>query len=93
MVTEFGGEGILGQRSLALAPYTEDYQAELITRHVSEILKREWVAGFFLWLFMDYECASIGIRAINAKGLVDEFRRPKLAFNALKQLLEREGAR
>jgi beta-glucuronidase len=92
MVTEFGAEGIPGQRSLSLAPWTEDYQAELIVRHVSEILKRDWVAGFFLWLFMDYECASIGIRGINAKGLVDEFRRPKLAFNALKRLLEEAAA-
>jgi beta-glucuronidase len=88
MVTEFGAEGILGQRALTLAPWTEDYQAELLARHMTEILKRDCVAGFFLWLFIDYECASIGIRALNAKGLVDEYRRPKLSFNVVKNLLE-----
>ena len=87
LVTEFGAEGILGQRNLAMHPWTEDYQAELICRHIREIQARPWMAGFVLWLFIDYECASIGIRGINAKGLVDEFRRPKLAFNAVRQLL------
>lgn len=86
-VTEFGGEGILGQRDLTMAPWTEDYQAALITRHMRAILEREHIAGFFLWLFADYQCASIGIRAINAKGLVDEHRRPKLAFDAVRSLL------
>lgn len=90
LVTEFGAEGILGQRNLAMHPWTEDYQAELICRHIREIQSRPWMAGFILWLFIDYECASIGIRGINAKGLVDEFRRPKLAFNAVRHLLLKE---
>lgn len=88
VVTEFGAEGILGQRSLEMHPWTEDYQAELLCRHLRAILDRPYVAGFFLWLFIDYEAASISIRAINAKGLVDEYRRPKLAFNEVKRLLE-----
>jgi beta-glucuronidase len=88
LVTEFGAEGILGQRSLEMHPWTEDYQSELICRHIREILKRDWVAGFFLWLFIDYEAASITIRGINAKGLVDEYRRPKLAFNEVRALLQ-----
>ncbi len=87
MVTEFGAEGILGQRSLEMHPWTEDYQSELLCRHIRAILDREWVAGFFLWLFIDYEAASISIRGINAKGLVDEYRRPKLAFDTVKALL------
>jgi beta-glucuronidase len=87
LVTEFGAEGIPGHRSLTLEPWTEDYQAELLSRHVSAILDRPQMAGFFLWLFMDYECASIGILGINSKGLVDPWRRPKLAFNAIKALL------
>lgn len=92
LVSEFGGEGILGQRSLTMAPWTEDYQAEILCRHVLEILRRPHMAGFLLWLFADYECASIGIRALNAKGLVDEFRRPKLAFNRIKALLEEHAS-
>lgn len=91
VVTEFGGEGILGERSLAMHPWTEDYQAELICHHIRAILERPDVAGFVLWLFADYECASIGIRGINAKGLVDEHRRPKLAFNMVRDLLARHA--
>lgn len=87
LVTEVGAEGILGARSLEMHPWTEDYQAELLCAHLRQILDRDFVAGFFIWLFIDYECGSIGIRGINAKGLVDEFRRPKLAFNQVKALL------
>jgi beta-glucuronidase len=89
VVTEFGGEGILGERSLAMHPWTEDYQSELICHHIRAVMDRPAIAGFVLWLFADYECASIGIRGINAKGLVDEHRRPKLAFNAVRDLLAR----
>lgn len=93
MVTEFGAEGILGQRSLEMHPWTEDYQSHLVCSHIRTILDRPWVAGFFLWLFIDYEAASITIRGINAKGLVDEHRRPKLAFDAVKALLESHASR
>lgn len=87
LLTEFGAEGIPGHRSLTLEPWTEDYQAELLCRHIGAVLDRPQLAGFFLWLFMDYECASIGILGINSKGLVSPERRPKLAFNAVKKLL------
>jgi len=87
LVTEFGAEGIPGHRSLTMEPWTEDYQSELLVRHIRAILDRPAMAGFFLWLFMDYECASIGILGINSKGLVTPERRPKLAFNTVKALL------
>jgi len=89
IITEFGAEATPGQRSLQLTKYSEDFQSELLCRHIHEILKRKNVAGFFIWLFFDYEGSSISIAGINAKGLVDLHRRPKLAFNMVKGLLER----
>jgi beta-glucuronidase len=88
ILSEFGAEGILGQRSLTMEKWTEDYQAELICHHVQAVLDRDYMAGFLIWLFVDYEASSIGIRGINAKGLVDEFRRPKLAYDKLQTLLK-----
>ena len=88
MVTEFGAEGILGERSLTMAPWTEDFQTRLLERHIAHMLSRDDLAGFFLWLFIDYECSSIGIRGINAKGLVDMHRRPKLAYDVIRALLQ-----
>jgi beta-glucuronidase len=87
LVTEFGAESTPGQRSLTMEHYSEDYQAELLAYHIGEILRRDYIAGFFMWLFIDYECASIGISGINAKGLLDPYRRPKLAYNRVRQLL------
>lgn len=88
LVTEFGGESTPGQRSLTMEHYSEDYQAELITLQMKTILERDYIAGFFMWLFVDYQCASIGISGINSKGLVDQYRRPKLSYNQVRHLLK-----
>lgn len=87
VLTEFGAEGIPGSRSMTMEPWTEDYQAALLCRHIDAVLERDDMAGFFIWLFADYECASIGIRGINAKGLVGPDRKPKKAFDAVRGLL------
>jgi hypothetical protein len=71
--------------------YSEDFQAELLCRHIREILKRDEVSGFFLWLFFDYEGSSISISGINAKGIVDLNRNPKLAFNMIKNIIKAEN--
>ena len=91
MVTEFGAEGIPGCRSWTLEPWTEDYQAALVGRHLKTILARPWLSGFFIWLFADYECSSIGIIGINSKGLVDGDRRPKPVFETVRRLLNPEA--
>jgi len=87
IVSEFGAEASAGARSLTLPHYSEDYQAELICRQIKEILKRDSISGFFIWLFADYECSSISISGINAKGIVDSHRNPKLAFNLVRNIL------
>ena len=87
IVTEFGAEGIPGCRSWTMEPWTEDYQSALVARHLRTILAREWICGFFIWLFADYECSSIGIIGINSKGLVDGYRRPKPVFETVRRIL------
>ena len=56
-----------------------------------EIIRKSFyvpLSGFFLWLFFDYEGSSISISGINAKGIVDLNRNPKLAFNMIKNILK-----
>jgi beta-glucuronidase len=91
IVSEFGAEATSGVRSLSMPHYSEDFQAELLCRHIREILKRDEVSGFFLWLFFDYEGSSISISGINAKGIVDLNRNPKLAFNMIKNIIKAEN--
>jgi beta-glucuronidase len=88
IVSEFGAEASSGMRSLSMPYYSEDFQAELLCRHIREILRRDFIAGFFIWLFFDYECSSISISGINAKGIVDSYRNPKLAFNIIKNIIK-----
>lgn len=87
-VSEFGAEATHGIRSLMMTFYSEDLQAELLCRHIEEILKRDSISGFFIWLFFDYEGSSISIAGINAKGIVDSYRNPKLAYNMIKNIFE-----
>ena len=87
IVSEFGAEASAGVRSLSMPHYSEDFQAELLCRQIKEILKRDFMAGFFIWIFFDYECSSISISGVNAKGIVDSYRNPKLAFNMIKNVL------
>lgn len=90
IMTEFGAEATQGKRSLSMPHYSEDYQAELLSHHIREILKRDFISGFFIWLFFDYEPSSISILGVNAKGIVDSNRTPKLAFNAVKNVINEQ---
>jgi beta-glucuronidase len=55
---------------------------------------RSDLAGFFVWQFFDMRTDG-GARALgrprsfNNKGLLDEYRRPKLAYYAVRDLLHR----
>ena len=74
-VTDFGAEGSAGVRSLEMHPWSEDYQAELLRRHIRAIMELSYVAGFFIGSFADFELAAVGVRGMSSRGLVDEFRR------------------
>lgn len=88
-VTEIGAEAIPGARSLELQPWSEDFQAELLCRHIGAIVDRPWVAGFFIWAFADFEASSVAVQGRIARGIVDEHRRPKAAFYQVRSMLHR----
>jgi len=92
VMTEFGAEATQGKRLLDMPHYSEDYQSELLCYHIKEILKRNFISGFFIWLFFDYEGSSISILGVNAKGIVDSNRTPKLAFNMIKNIIQEYNA-
>lgn len=94
LISEIGGAALLGDHSGRR--WSEEYQAKLVECAVRNALSLPECAGLLLWQFCDSPVEDgkwmMGRpRGYNNKGLVDEYRRPKLAWRLFPQLLEECG--
>ncbi len=87
LVSEIGAGAIPGFRDANGQHWTEDYQARVIDGALGHLLSpASDCIGVLIWHFADCRIgqnarAAMGRpRGYNNKGLLDEFRRPKLAF-------------
>ncbi|RLC80771.1 MAG: hypothetical protein DRI61_05015, partial [Chloroflexi bacterium] len=94
VITEFGAGAVPGCRTLEDVRWSEEYQRKLLTDLVEFFLNRDDVAGFHIWTLFDFRtnCADVRRtlrrpRGFNNMGLLDEYRRPKLAYWAIRELL------
>ncbi len=94
VISEFGAGAVPGCRGLEGFRWSEDYQRRLLTELVEFFLSRDDVAGFHIWTLFDFrvDCTDVDRalrrpRGFNNKGLLDEHRRPKLAYWAIRELL------
>ncbi|MBO5900330.1 MAG: hypothetical protein J6Q80_06300, partial [Lentisphaeria bacterium] len=76
--------------------WSEDYQADLITTVLEMIEKDEILQGVFLWMYCDSKTYSnpggqARARGYNNKGLLDEYRRPKLSWQRAGKLLKKQS--
>lgn len=89
LITEFGAGGLYGYHSMAARKWSEEHQAEHLRRQISELAANEHVAGCYIWQYCDIlsnpERAIRRPRSLNNKGLVDEYRRPKMAYYAVRE--------
>lgn len=90
MVTEIGAGAIYGFRSPDHDKWTEEYQAEAIEKQLSEVMAYRDCMGLYIWQFCDNRVSGGWFekrpRTRNNKGIVDEFRRPKLAYETVKKI-------
>lgn len=92
LVSEIGACGIYGIRSRDRAQWSEEFQADYFEEAIDAVLGNPRYCGITLWQMAD--CKSyVGSgqvrckpRGFNSAGLLDEYRRPKLAFDAVKRL-------
>jgi beta-glucuronidase len=98
LVTEFGAGGIAGEHSMAAVKWSEEYQVQQVTSQIEAMRENEHVAGCYIWQYCDiaiHPRRALGRpRSMNNKGLVDEYRRPKSAYYAVRDLfgrIEKEG--
>lgn len=96
IVSEFGAGAIYGWHALEEGVvWSEEYARDVLCDAISHFLARPDLAGFFVWQFFDTRTDG-GQRALrrprnyNNKGLLDEYRRPKLGYYAVRDLLREE---
>ena len=92
LITEIGAEALLGFRDPLKTYWSEEYQAELLTAACEFVLENEDCAGISIWHFADTRSYVSGkeiygrARGFNNKGILDEYRRPKLAWDSVRRL-------
>lgn len=89
LISEIGAEGIYGWRDAHNDFFTETFQAEYLRTACEAALGDERCGGIALWHFSDVRTYGGGWslkrpRAFNNKGTLDEYRRPKEAYRAVK---------
>ena len=95
LVSESGACGIYGIRSRERAQWSEEYQSDYFATAIEAILGNPRYSGITLWQMFDCKsytlCGQIRTkpRGFNCAGLLDEYRRPKLAFDTVKALFRR----
>jgi beta-glucuronidase len=92
LISEIGAGAIYGWRDPLMGHWTEQYQADVLERVYDEFCSRERLAGLCFWQFCDcrtyaHSLATQRPRSFNNKGIVDEYRRPKLAYDRIKAKL------
>ena len=95
IISEIGAGAVPGWRDWNATRWSEQYQSRLLDVVIRYLfVDRERFAGLAIWQFCDIRSAELVSRVLgrprgfNNKGLVDEYRRPKLAYEVVKQHYE-----
>ena len=95
LITEIGAGAIYGYRTPTLCKWSEEYQAQALEHQIKAVFEQEGCSGLFIWQFCDvrisFEWFSTRPRTMNNKGVVDEYRRRKLAYDKVKELYHSYG--
>ncbi|MBR2365434.1 MAG: hypothetical protein IKA79_09540, partial [Lentisphaeria bacterium] len=93
IISEVGAAAIIGERNGER--WSEDYQSELLAEVLRYTLENDRITGLAIWQYCNSRtyAATSGIivrpHAMNNKGVVDEYRRPKLAYYTIKNMLKK----
>ncbi len=94
IVSEFGAAAIYGFRDRGRCKWSEERQSDLIRENLETYQKDERLTGVFIWQFADCrvteeEWFATRVRCHNNKGVLDEYRRPKEAYDIVKEMFEK----
>ncbi len=88
--SEFGAGAIAGYHDpFGRAKWSEERQADILDAQLRAILGMPRVSGAYIWQFADVRVAEQWAhsrpRTMNNKGVFDQFRRPKLAWQTVRE--------
>ena len=90
LFSEFGAGGIAGFHDpINKAKWSEECQAEILGQQLADLGSIRRISGTYIWQFADVRVArewAMGRpKSENNKGVVDRYRRPKLAYFKVKE--------
>ncbi len=89
LITEIGAGGLYGYRSPYHTKWSEEYQAEALKEQLEAVFSFPDCAGGYIWQYCDIRISEEWWggrpRTMNNKGIVDEYRRPKLCYEVVKR--------
>lgn len=97
IVSELGAAAIYGYRDRSRCKWSEERQADLIRDNLEVYMNDDRITGVFIWQFADCRVTEEGewfatrARCHNNKGIVDEYRRPKMAYDTVKEMFLKYG--
>lgn len=92
LVSEIGAGAVPGWRDAHRGMWTEEYQSELLGAAVRHVIDDDRFAGIAIWVLGDFrttehkEMLLKRPRSVNDKGVLDEYRRPKRAYETVREL-------
>ena len=87
IITEFGADAVAGMHIDPPEQFSEEYQAEMVTRQYDIIKNKPYTIGAHVWSFADFKTSQTPSRVIvNRKGLFTRDRQPKLAAHQLRKM-------
>ena len=94
IVSEIGAGAIPGYHAWGDPRWSEERQAQILEAQLKGVFGHEDISGVFIWQFCDCRVPDGGFygrpRCMNNKGIVDEYRRKKLAYNIVKDIYNHE---
>ncbi len=89
IISEFGAGGIYGYRDVTCAKWTEERQRLILDSVIEAFFERDDLSGVFLWQFcdcrVDEQWCFNRPKTMNNKGIVDGYRRKKLAYEVVQK--------
>jgi len=88
LLTEFGADTIPGHHAQPPEMFSEEYQAEMLTRYIKVLNSKSYAVGQHVWNLCDFKTGQAVFRmgGMNLKGVFTRDRRPKLAAHRLREL-------
>jgi len=92
ILTEFGADAKYGfHKPLRSAfKFSEEYQASVISHHIKTMNSRDYMAGWFIWIYRDFKShmrLNPYQSGYNRKGIVDEHNKKKLIAKIMPKII------